>query len=149
LVKRIKLLSNQNLLKNNSKEFFADLKKRLEKILSDIPEDVATIAEDHFLESYHNEGFTDKKLTKWRERKNDDGRGRRLLVKSGDLRRSVEAEVVSKEHVRITANTPYAERHNEGLGGMPERKFIGESEALNEKIKEHIQEEILKAFKQK
>jgi phage gpG-like protein len=41
---------------------------------------------------------------------------------------------------------PYAERHNEGLKGMPQRQFMGPSEDFDEKLSEHVEDELDKIF---
>ncbi|WP_395075372.1 phage morphogenesis protein [Flavobacterium sp.] len=41
----------------------------------------------------------------------------------------------------------YAQRHNEGLDGMPERQFIGKSNYLNEQIAKKISKELDKIFR--
>jgi phage gpG-like protein len=41
----------------------------------------------------------------------------------------------------------YAERHNEGLDGMPKRQFIGKSAYLNDQIAKKISKELDKIFR--
>lgn len=116
-------------------------------------------AKTFFYDSFRKQGFEDKTVTKWAPRKKDDKRaGRAILVKSGDLRRSIRFDTVNKSNlsVRIASDLPYARIHNEGLTGnafgkapfkMPKRQFIGDSYQLNEKVKKVIVTQLNKAFK--
>ena len=54
------------------------------------------------------------------EKKDDKRAGRAILVKSGDLRRSIRFDTVNKSNlsVRIASDLPYARIHNEGLTEM-------------------------------
>lgn len=116
-------------------------------------------AKTFFYDNFRKQGFEDKTLTKWAARKREDKRaGRAILVKSGDLRRSIRFDNVNKNNlsVRIATDLPYAKIHNDGLTGnawgkvpfkMPKRQFIGDSYQLNEKIKKVIVTNLNKAFK--
>lgn len=50
-------------------------------------------------------------------------------------------------YVRIYTYKPYAERHNEGIDGMPKRQFMGNSQYLREQIKNKVTKELDKIFK--
>lgn len=131
---------------------------------------------NHIEEAFDNEGFTDKTLKKWQPRKTRDKRGNDITRyktnrrgKKGDLnqygrrnkgrailtghntggdklRHSYRADKV-KDGVTFHTDKDYAERHNEGKDGMPERKHIGESEALDNKVIQKIDKHIDKIFK--
>lgn len=51
---------------------------------------------------------------------------------------------VSRGSNRVIFRTykPYAERHNEGLDGMPKRQFIGKSDYLSRQIADKIKREL-------
>lgn len=116
-------------------------------------------AKTFFYDNFRKQGFDDKTVTKWTPRKKADKRaGRAILVKSGDLRRSIRFDTVNKNNlsVRIASDLPYAKIHNDGLMGnawgkapfkMPKRQFIGDSWNLNEKVKKIIVTNLNKAFK--
>lgn len=117
-------------------------------------------AKTFFTDNFRKQGFEDKTVSKWKPRKDTGKRsqGRAILVKSGDLRRSIRFDTVNKSNlsVRIATDLPYAKIHNEGLTGkawgkapfkMPKRQFIGDSYVLNEKIKKVLLTNINKAFK--
>ena len=50
--------------------------------------------------------------------------------------------------VSFYTDKEYAQRHNEGLDGMPKRQFIGQSTYLNEQISKKISSELDKIFNQ-
>jgi predicted ArsR family transcriptional regulator len=64
------------------------------------------------------------------------------------LRNSIKSRVnkTSKE-VKYYTDKAYAERHNEGLDGMPERQFMGKSEYLHQQIIKKLKKELDKIFK--
>ena len=120
---------------------------------------------NHIEEAFDNEGFTDGSLRKWRKRKargqtyktNRRGRagqltaagradaGRAILTGHGSggnkLRNSFRAER-SSEGVRFATDKEYAQRHNEGLKGMPKRQFMGKSKELSRKVMLKINKQI-------
>lgn len=71
----------------------------------------------HFVKSFRNQGFTDTTLEKWKPRKRTErsrSGSRAILVKSGNLRRSVRWRKYGKNAVINYSNLPYAKVHNEG-----------------------------------
>lgn len=91
-------------------------KKELEKFFREFPQKVAVKYLNHIDSSFENEGFTDDRLVKWKPRKRADKnkkQKRRLLVKTGRLRRSIKKKVTGTKILIYTA-TPYAKIHNEG-----------------------------------
>lgn len=131
---------------------------------------------NHFEESFDNEGFTDEALEKWEPRKTTDTRGRDItryrtnrVGKAGELNRygrknqgrkimtghdsggnklrnSIRADKVN-DGVEFHTDKEYAERHNEGLDGMPKRQFMGPSKQLDGKIVNKIDDQLDKIFK--
>lgn len=125
-------------------------------------------AKNHFVNSFRLQGFEDKTVTKWQPRKKDTRRtrsgrivndtNRAILVKSGDLRRSIRRESINPKALKVVIATDlvYARIHNEGLMGkawgkapfkMPKRQFIGASFVLNTKAKKAITKSLDKLFK--
>ena len=68
--------------------------------------------------------------------------GGNKLKNSFDYRISLGSKQVS-----FCTAKPYAEKHNEGLDGMPKRQFIGKSNYLNEQIGKKISTELDKIFR--
>jgi phage gpG-like protein len=156
-----------------------DLEKSLRMamifIKTKVPDIIGTESVNHFKESFHNEGFTDKSLDKWEDVKRRDSSSkwygfsanrknryseaatsRKILSgESKDLAKSIEYNKIPG-HVIIESDKPYAEVQNDGgkakIFGkkefdMPARKFIGPSEELDKKIDDKISRELDKIFK--
>ena len=117
-------------------------------------------AKTFFVDNFRKQGFDDKNVQKWKPRKDKSGKsiGRAILVKSGDLRRSIRVETISTRnlYVKIASDLPYSKIHNDGGNGlaygktpfkMPKREFIGNSYNLNEKVKKVIITDLNKVFK--
>jgi phage gpG-like protein len=96
---------------------------KLQKALMGFVTVMGVEAKNHFVKSFRNQGFTDATFKRWQTRRGEvSGFGvskkskgsRAILVKSGDLRRSV--RVVSKTYNTVTVGSdlPYAELHNNG-----------------------------------
>ena len=111
--------------------------------------DVGNTAKVFFVESFRKQGFDDKSVQKWKPRKVADKRaGRAILVKTGDLRRSIIRNPANRAalSIKISTDLVYAARHNNGLKGMPKRQFMGDSYNLNEKVKAVIVKRLDKVF---
>lgn len=118
--------------------------------------------------NFKDQGFNDTGVSKWKPRKTVDKKGRDLtryrtnrhgsagsFTKFGQrenphrniligfnnggnkLWKSFRARR-EKLQVIIFTYKPYAQRHNEGLSGMPKRQFMGNSVYLDKKIKEIV-----------
>ncbi len=129
------------------------MQARIERQIAASLSAVATLARNHYVESFRNQGFTDEWLNKWTPRKaRDRGRqsrgSRAILVRSGSLRNSIKARVVGYTII-ISSDLPYANIHNDGGQGarrMPKRQFVGYSAVLNSKIKGMIDRRITRTF---
>ena len=111
----------------------------------------------HFKKSFKNQGFTDNVLELWTPRKRKSRRRgiRNILVKSGDLRRSIKVNRRTFNSVTIGSKTAgdYGEVHNEGLRAgrgrgfrMPKRQFIGDSRQLTNRLRTRLNTDIKQAF---
>lgn len=130
----------------DSKFKFGQLKTRIQILKYDLPELLANDARKYFLKSFINQAWEG---VPWQEvnrripgtpeykypKKKDLGRHTRpILIGKGatKLRRavanSIKVNVFPK--VRLVVDLPYADVHNQGLGRMPQRKFMGDSEGL-------------------
>lgn len=132
---------------------------------------------DFVKDNFKNEGVdTGSGIDKWKERKTEDrkgrditryrtsrrgrkgalnkygrtNQGRSLLVghKTGGnkLRNSYRA-IRRKTSIAFRTYKPYAERHNEGKDGMPQRMHIGKSRALDRRYTRKLNTELDKFFK--
>lgn len=142
--------------KRNGRTLSQDMQESLREFenLTDklLPEKAEVILMDTVQSSFDQEKYADGKSSKWDNRKTlDKSAGKRkLLVKSGDLRRSFETFHRGDE-VGIGTDVVYAQRHNEGLKGMPERQHMpkpGEDNPVVEKkLDEYMDRELDKIFK--
>ena len=128
--------------KNNQAQKLIDDLRKVESATNDFIRIMAIEAKNHFTNSFTDQGFTDKKLEKWEPRKDDDEPSRAILIKTGDLRKSIKVERKG-EGVEVSSDLPYAAIHNYGGEGMawgkhkfkmPQRKFIGDSQVLIDKL---------------
>lgn len=89
--------------------------KAMEKLFKALPTIAGNMALNFYNDSWRREGFVGDRFKKWarRARPDADTRSRRLLVKSGNLRRSLRMKV-SGNQVTIYTDIPYAQIHNEG-----------------------------------
>lgn len=120
--------------------------------------DVGNTAKVFFVESFRKQGFDDKTVQKWKPRKKKtyrtrsgkviDDTTRAILVKEGDLRRSIIRNPANRAalSIKISTDLVYAARHNNGLKNMPKRQFMGDSYNLNEKVKAVIVKRLDKVF---
>lgn len=141
--------------KNNSgkslKDDVNDQMRLLTRLVADkIPDQITLLAEKNIDESFEKETYQNKKSKKWQSRKNDKESGKKrkdrrgILVKTGDLRASTGAEKEGRD-VIIGSDKVYAQRHNEGLNGMPKRQFIpieGEEPPFIKEMNKFIDTEI-------
>jgi phage gpG-like protein len=98
-------------------------------------------------------------VQKWKPRKRTtyktkggktvDDTTRAILVKTGDLRRSIIRNPANRAalSIKISTDLVYAARHNNGLKKMPKRQFMGDSYNLNEKVKQVIVKRLDNIFK--
>lgn len=144
--------------KSNKFNIKADQMK-MRKALEAAIVDVGNTARVFFIDNFRKQGFDDKTVQKWKPRKVQDKRaGRAILVKTGDLRRSIIRNPANRAAltVKISTDLAYAKIHNDGGMGkaygkhsfkMPKRQFIGDSYNLNEKVKAVIVKRLDKVFK--
>lgn len=132
----------------------SDFSRKLQQIAQKLPTlikrlpGIAKVEGLNFIhDNFDKEGFERKVgvVEKWAKRKGKDKRrGRQLLVDSGALRRSWDNESGTSGTAAIfSSSLPYAGVHNDGLQAgrppgftMPERKMIGDSEALTARIED-------------
>ena len=110
-----------------------------------LPKILGNEAVNFYKGTFKKQGWTSKTFEGWQPRKVPDV-GRAILVQSGDLRRSI-VKTVGRKKVVISTNVKYAEKHNSGLGKMPKRQFMGDSEKLKKNMKDTIVYELTKLFK--
>ena len=123
---------------------------RLKQQMRSLPRLLGNEVVNHTLENFKLGGFrvSEGSFEPWPDRKAVRGRRvfsrRALLVKSGALRRSIRVVSAGPTSALVASRLPYSKRHNEGLKGMPQRKFLGDSRALRKRLKRLIQQTLKK-----
>ena len=119
------------------------LKTVLNTFNNKVPKIIANEVKNHFLEGFRQGGKqTNESRGGWTARSTRARRnqGRALLVDTGALRGDILTRQVSPRRIVVgTRNVPYSVYINEGTDKMPKREFIGESTALELKIKRIIE----------
>jgi phage gpG-like protein len=140
-----------------------EIRQRIPELIKRLP-GIAKVEGLNFIhDNFDKEGFEDKpgSAKKWEKRKQETGKGkkkrqgRQILIDKGKLRRSWDSETkATNTTVEFTSSMPYAEAHNDGLQAgrppgfmMPERKMIGDSEALNKRIEDKFDRMVDSVFK--
>lgn len=137
----------------------SDFIKKLELISQKIPEiirrlpGIAKVEGLNFIhDNFDKEGFEERPgvVKKWpkrkQEKKKDSNKRRQLLIDKGALWRSWDQDSSAGASSAVFASSmPYAGAHNDGLEAgrppgftMPERKMIGDSEALFGRIENKV-----------
>jgi len=103
-------------MKYDQAKILRDQLKRFNQEAPRLTDIMLVEALNHSVENFAKQGFDDVGVRKWKERKNDNEKGktRAILVKSGRLRRSIKKRRTSKFSGVLSSNLPYANVHNEG-----------------------------------
>lgn len=130
----------------------------------------------HIQKNFRDQGFNDTGVEEWKERATADESGRDItryrtnrVGRRGNLNRygskNQDRAILTgygtggnklrnsfksrkdKDHVRFFTNKEYAQRHNEGLDGMPKRQFMGRSKYLEDKIKAKLTKKLDNIFR--
>lgn len=94
---------------------FPDFSKKqitASRFFKKLPDLAGNMALNFFNDSWRRQGFIDNRMERWPKRYTAEGR--RLLVKTGRLRRSLRMRTKGSR-VIIYTDVPYAQAHNEGL----------------------------------
>jgi phage gpG-like protein len=142
---------------------FRDIARSLIVATSEtIPMEIRVMGLEWFDNSFRNQGFTNTGFQPWRARKKEKigvrfgakaRKGSRgILIKSGRLRRSINARYTPNSIMFETRNIEYAEIHNTGgyagrrlASRIPRRQYMGESQMLMDDIQKMILRELNKA----
>lgn len=96
---------------NESKKITDDLQRRINLLIKETLKDIKVEALDEFDRNFEREAFFNDK---WARRKYNDDESRGLLIKTGNLRRSITGRITDRDSVVIETTQPYAKIHNEG-----------------------------------
>jgi phage gpG-like protein len=96
---------------------FGGMDKKAKQAMKEAITIIANDAKNHYVSSFKKGGFTDESFEAWKPRKteNKKSEGRAILVKKGDLRRSIKSRVnLAQLLVTIKSDLPYSAIHNYG-----------------------------------
>lgn len=99
-------------LKNMKKDF-----RQLKQFIAALPKLASNAYENFIQDNFEAESFEDVRVKKWPKRKGKERGRRKLLVKSGALRRSLNSRMYKRPkriEIIFSSNLPYAKIHNEG-----------------------------------
>ena len=137
-----------------------DLLKKLQGVQNylqgDVKKDIGVQAVNFYKKSFRDEGFTDKKLEKWKDvkrrlDKNVKGAASKRKILTGTTKQLADGidYSITTHGVSISTDVPYAQIHNEGGNAgrngsakIPKRQFIGQSDSLNKIVITEIEGEI-------
>ena len=113
--------------------------RMLRQTLLVLPRVLATEGVNFSKKAFVKQGWTDQAFQKWDKRKQKTkGKQRAILVKSGDLGKSVRILKSGIGRATYGSTLKYAPVHNAGLRAgrgrgfqMPKRQFVGQSAKLN------------------
>lgn len=88
-----------------------ELQRRINLLIKETLKDIKVEALDEFDRNFEREAFFNDK---WARRKYNDDESRGLLIKTGNLRRSITGRITDRDSVVIETTQPYAKIHNEG-----------------------------------
>lgn len=94
-----------------SNQVTRELQRRVNQLIKETLKDIRTEALEEFDRNFEREAFFNDK---WARRKYNDDESRGLLVKTGNLRRSITGRITDRDSVVIETTEPYAQIHNEG-----------------------------------
>lgn len=137
-------------------------------LMAQAPRHLSEIAVNWFKDSFKQGGFTDQSFQPWEPRKNErsrfDSEGNRIkykakdkesrgvLIKTGNLRRSIQP-LYSQSEVGAISYLPYSGIHNEGgqagrngSARIPRRMFMGDSAQLMNKLENDLLNSLDQAF---
>lgn len=88
-----------------------ELQRRINLLIKETLKGIKVEALDEFDRNFEREAFFNDK---WARRKYNDDESRGLLIKTGNLRRSITGRITDRDSVVIETTQPYAKIHNEG-----------------------------------
>lgn len=123
---------------------FSRVIANVEKTKRELPIILAKVTQSEFVKNFRNEGFDGEKWItpnrriagtneyKYPKTKGLSRRTKPTLTNSVALRRATANSIrqATWERIMLVVDLPYAKRHNEGLDGMPQRTYIGQTNEL-------------------
>lgn len=142
-----------------SKAFFNkinEIQRRIPKMVKDLPRIAKVEGLQFIADNFKSQGFEKKKgsYDKWKKKKKGNKPTLIGEKRGGAMRRSFAGETTTTtDTVIFTSSKPYTEVHNNGLKAgkppgftMPERRMIGNSDALDDRIENKFDRMATKVF---
>jgi phage gpG-like protein len=131
------------------------VEKKARKAMEAAIVDVGNTAKVFFVDSFRKQGWDDQSVQKWKKRQLSERKGRgskksakaartvrsvkagrAILVKTGDLRRSIKRNPANRAalSIKISTDLPYAKIHNDGGNVVqyvkPHRRFVDQGDTM-------------------
>jgi|ERR1035437_8679548 phage gpG-like protein len=133
-------------MENNNADIIKDQVNHFKSSFNFLLGVIGVQAKNHFVDNFAKQGFDGNK---WERRKSEKDSGRAILVKTGDLRNSIQVGMIDSTSVTIKSDVPYASYINDGTDKMPARKILGESKELDRIIVKEVEKKINSIFSNK
>lgn len=132
---------------------FDKIVAEMNKAKVDLPKLIASDIRNYFVTSFKKQSFDGEawKNVKRREHPKTARDRKPILIQSGRLRRAVNESIrkTSWQEIVLGIDVPYAKYQNDGTEKIPQRKFMGDSKELQDKIYKRIDREMKKILKKK
>ena len=132
-----------------------------DRMKNDVPLKIGNMGTNFWRQAFERQGFVDKNRQQWKtpqrlipgtqaykypKRNAATRHARAILVQSGKLRAAVASSLITHtwDNISWQVTLPYAKAHNDGLGNMPKRRFIGHSDVFLKMVKDKIISELKK-----
>ena len=91
------------------------LRAKLIRATQTLPKVLANEALNWMKDNFNRQGFPGDTFESWPKRKNNSRQGRKILVLTGNLRRSLRIVAITETGFVIGTDLPYAKAHNDGV----------------------------------
>lgn len=141
LVGLFKGLQIYNIMRNTISQYLRNAEGEVKKMALYFPSMAGEKALRFINGNFRAQGYQGNSFNKWAAIK----RKGTILVKTGNLRRSIRSEVRGMGVVAITSNAPYAKVHNEGFSGTVQvgpfkRRITGKAMRYSVKTRKRLKD---------
>jgi len=118
-----------------------DFNKGLKRVFRTVARNTGKRAMGFYLDSYSKEGTTKKTFQSWAKRK-DKKNKKPILVDTRAMKKSFKLTSNSNSF-KIVNTVDYAIYHQNGIGNLPKREILYESDVLNKEIEDELEKEVI------
>lgn len=117
--------------------------KEFKAFMNAYPRAIGQLVVNFSRENWKKQGYyadNSSNFVNWSKRKREtrQSRGKSILVDSGNLRASVKQMKATPKQIIVGSTLPYADKHNEGRGGMAKRTFINDNLILGKELEKSV-----------